>query len=337
VIISLFLAGLFFVGVLIDTFAEITKTDIDDLKQKIEDSESKMKILNRSIIDLKIGIRSYNDDLTEQKKYLENIKKEASVDWNAIPQIPKIESSIKNLETLIDRENIRLVELEDKQKTLQDTLSRLEEEYEKNYEIYQKQNTFDPSPYTKIVGIVLSDGCIESIKHNVNSTCPDYKTLKQLDTSVELYSGMFVLTDGFYSRGESPYIDGYRWYDNDPTMRIIVDPPLDHRNRIKMITIENNFQTYFVPEIDNKLHNNTRTYHELRFVDNCRYAQVSAMNWTKLVPDTVYYLRNGCTITGFDEMKIEIRDDTPWDPLESAGYQYRLWVEQMKELCKNKC
>jgi hypothetical protein len=104
-----------------------------------------------------------------------------------------------------------------------------------------------------------------------------------------------------------------------------------------MITIENNFQTYFVPDIDNKLHNNTRTYHELRWTEGCHNAQISVINWTSILPDTIHYLRTGCTVTGFDEMKFENRTDSEWNPEDSPGWHYRNWVEEMKKLCLGLC
>lgn len=333
------LIGLFFLIHFVVNYAnaEVDYNSIKELENKITEAEDRYQVINNQIKKEKILIRDLKISLDSQTKLLKNTVEDSKTNWDSIPKIKQIEESIENLKTIITQKESNLKILENKRNEYFTNIEKLQIQYDKDFETYKEQNTFIPGNMTKLIGIVLSEGCIESLKNNQDSQCPDYRLLKQLDTSNQDFSGRFGVNDGFYSRGPEIYKNSHRSYDLDPTLRIIVDPPLDQRNRIKMITIENNFQTYFVPEIDNKLHNNTRTYHELRFVDDCRNAQISVFNWTKILPDTVHYMRTGCGVTGFNELVTEVRDDSPWNPLDSPGYLYRLWVDQMKALCKNKC
>ena len=190
---------------------------------------------------------------------------------------------------------------------------------------------------TKLIGVKLSQSCTTMIKNNITNNCPTYEELAQLDTSNTRFSGEFGYEDGWYHRLDSPFKNGFESYKYDPTIRIIVDPPSNHQSRIKMITIENNFGTFIEAPEDNKVYDNTVTVHERRDVKGCRTAQISTDGWEELLPDTLYYLRNGCTSTNFDNKVVTVRDDTYWNPLDSAGWHYRNWLESVKLLCIGLC
>jgi hypothetical protein len=93
------------------------------------------------------------------------------------------------------------------------------------------------------------------IRHNFTTTCPTYKQLIQLDNSNSI-SGKFITdSDGFFHRGDEVVQNSYKFYWNDSQIRIIVDPPGSMMDRMKMIYIQPNFDTYIVREdktIDDK-------------------------------------------------------------------------------------
>ena len=131
------------------------------------------------------------------------------------------------------------------------------------------------------------------------------KALRSLDSSNKDVSGHFIEIDGDMRRELPKLAESWRWYDNDDSIRIIVDPPNGMADKIKMITLTNNMDVYFTND-DMVLSNYTMTYNQDRFVENCRTAVINAEKWQSLLPDTIHYLRSGCTITAFDEVKTEI-------------------------------
>ena len=174
------------------------------------------------------------------------------------------------------------------------------------------------------------------LKNNFTSSCVGYDLLRQLDSSNEDISGGWIVEDGYTKRDVSVLEKSWRWYDTDDNIRIIVDPPTGMTERIKMITLTNNFDTYFTPS-DMKLENNTRTWHEGRYVDKCRTAIIDVNNWLMLLPDTIHYLRTNCEVTGYDELKSENMTLSNIDITTSPNYQAELKLIADKERCKVKC
>ena len=176
------------------------------------------------------------------------------------------------------------------------------------------------------------------IQNNVNVQCPTYEDLVQLDSSNVEFSGGFAIDNstGFFHRMSSDFTESWRWYDHDDELRIIVDPQVGMAGDIKMITIESNFGVYFEPE-DHNVTNNTRTYHQDRYIDGCRHAVISADNWKKTLPDTIFTLRNGCTVTGLEEKRHEELPVTEFDITTSRDWQHKAWLAESLENCKKIC
>ncbi|MFB5617892.1 MAG: hypothetical protein ACE5Q4_04455 [Nitrosopumilus sp.] len=336
--ITLICAGLLSLWLVLDyQYAHaLNYTEFKDLEQKVGESEIQFKETSRQIVDLKVQIRQLEYELETQERVLNNTRTDSKTNWNAIPKIELMERSVASLGTIIDEKKTELSELEVKRQGYYDTAEALNEQYQKGLLQRAEQNKFDPSGYTKLIGISLSESCTELIRNNYNHTCPTYRQLYQLDSSNLDVSGKFGVHDGLFSRGDSNFKQSWRWYDTDPTLRIIVDPPAGQRDRIKMITIENNFHTYFELE-DRLVANNTRTFQEWRFVDNCHNAVINSGNWTSMLPDTINYLRGGCVHTLFNDTKSVVMNSTEWNPIDSPNYQYRLWLENAIKNCLGLC
>lgn len=336
--ITLICAGLLSLWLVLDyQYAHaFNYTEFKDLEQKVGESEIQFKETSRKIVDLKIEIRQLEHELETQERVLNNTITDSKTDWNAIPKIELIEQSVSSLSIIIDEKKTELTQLEEKRQGYYDTAEALNDQYQKGLTERAEQNKFDPSGYTKLIGITLSQSCEDLIKNNYNHTCPTYRQLYQLDSSNQDISGSFGVYDGLFSRGESDFEQSWRWYDNDPTLRVIVDPPGGQRDRIKMINIENNFHTYFEIE-DRLIVNNTRTFQEWRFVDNCHNAVINSGNWTTMLADTINYLRTNCEHTLFNDTKSVQMNQTEWNPADSPNYQYRLWLEDAINRCLGLC
>ena len=187
------------------------------------------------------------------------------------------------------------------------------------------------------VGIVLSQTCQTLIKNNLSTTCPTYEILEQLDTSEKKVSGSFEYVNGFYQRGPSPYVNSHLWYafDSSDTWRIFVDPPREYLSRVKLITIENNFDLYY-NRADNQIVNHTIIQYHDRFVSSgCWTSTINSDIWLNLLPDTMYYMRNDCNpdFTGFDHVKKIYMNKTEMDISTSYKWQYDKWLADVKKNC----
>ena len=81
-------------------------------------------------------------------------------------------------------------------------------------------------PGNQNIGIVLSETCITLIKNNIDSTCPSYELLLQVDSSNTKVSGEFVFDEsGFFHRDTPQLKNSHMWYQFETQPRIIVDPP----------------------------------------------------------------------------------------------------------------
>jgi len=106
--------------------------------------------------------------------------------------------------------------------------------------------------------------------------------------------------------------------------------------RMRLITVTNNFDIYFTPE-DLKMDNNVRTWHEGRYIDSCYHGIITSEDWQFLLPDSIHYLRTDCKVTQYDELKIELIDYTNIDITTSPNWQYEQWLKSIKESCKELC
>lgn len=214
------------------------------------------------------------------------------------------------------------------------------------------------------VGVVLSETCLIMLKNQMETTCPRYNDLVQLDNSITSVSGGFSVDEnGLMFRDDAQMKNSWRLYDYDDQFRIFVDPPQGHAERLRLITIHPNFDTYIDPvtssvpdtwgyvknERFSYLQNKTITtetfqiiepahrilYHD-RFVDkNCRTSTVNAENWKMLVPDTVFYMINDCseTKTTINHIEKIYYNKTDFDATETRQYQHESWLEHISEFC----
>lgn len=187
------------------------------------------------------------------------------------------------------------------------------------------------------IGIVLSKLCITMIKNNFTSTCPTYEDLISLDSSNTIVSGGFEVDDGYYHRVKSPMENNERWYDKDSQMRIFIDPPDTMANKIKIISLHPNFDTYLTSEgvtvADGKI---TRVVYHDRWVDNkCQNATVNTDKLHELLGDTIFYMRNNCDskATSFIEKEIIVTNATEMDITTSQKYKDDKKLEYIKEHC----
>ncbi len=312
----------------------VERSDIDSNKNEI-------KTLEDNNITLKENAQTKRDEIVEQediistlKDTLREVKRLAGDSWDAVLDIRGAED---NLNDGIDSMNSMRNEL----------LSILNEQSDNTRKILQLKDQISNDErsiktkiilddLTKLIGIDISRSCQTMLKNNFTSSCVGYNLLRQLDSSNESISGGWIVEDGYTKRDVSVLENSWRWYDLSDDIRIIVDPPTGMTERIKMITLTDNFDTYFTIT-DMKLENNTRTWHEGRYVDKCRTAIIDVNNWLMLLPDTIHYLRTNCEVTGYDELKSENMTLSNIDITTSPNYQAELKLIADKERCKVKC
>jgi len=185
------------------------------------------------------------------------------------------------------------------------------------------------------IGIILSNTCLILLKNNLSTTCPTYEVLAQLDSSNRAISGDFSYKDGFYSRDKPMLEKSYNWYafDGVDTWRIFVDPPQEYLSRVKLITIENNFDV-FIDRADRKIVNRTIIQYHDRYIDNYWDSTINSDKWEMLIPDTIFYIRNGCTgHTDFDNKEYIYLNHTKMDYTTSQKYKHDQWIKNVIENC----
>lgn len=329
------LSGILFVTwVIFNPAFAVERNTITDIKNEITNLENQIENLEIDADKKREQIINQEKIIDDFKEFLREVKRQAGNSWDAVLEITNAETNVNNSINSLDSMKNDLLNILNKQSEYLMEIDLLEDKLANSERIIRmKANTPD---YVKLIGIDISKTCETLLKNNIETTCPGYDLLRQLDSSNTVVSGDWINPDGFVKRDTSPYENSWRWYDHDKQIRIIVDPPLGMSDRIKMITITNNFNVYFTPD-DLKMDNNTRKWHEGRYVDACKNAVVSSDSWKKWLPDTIHYLRTNCQITGLEELQIEIIEKTEIDITTSPNYQYEQWMINAKEECKDKC
>lgn len=315
----------------------LTRSDIDIFKSELKQKELQITELDIRISEQKITIQNREALSDSKREELRETKANMGQSWDALLAVDNMEKEYDDsLKSIQEAKDYLITLLNEKSKLVlalkmsNSDLIKMDNEL-KN----QKNPKFDVSKITKLIGIQLSNSCINLIKNNLPNDCPSYETLQQLDTSLET-SGKFEFKNGYYHRQSPQYINSWRLYDHDPTPRIIVDPPQGMAERIKMITINPNFSVYFTAS-DQKLDNSTRTWHEGRYIDNCKQAYISSTDWLNVLPDTVATLHNNCTHTSLKELKTEQMPFTDLPLGETRWYKDKVWLEESKVKCKGLC
>lgn len=315
----------------------LERSDIDSFKQQTAQKEKDIAALDVKISEQKITIQN-REALSDQKKdELRDVKDSMGQSWDALLSVERIEQEYENsLKSVKEAKDYLITLLNEKSKLVLDLKLANSELIKMDKELKNQKNpSFDVSKITKLVGIQLSNSCINLIKNNLPNDCPTYEELQQLDTSLET-SGKFGFKDGYYHRQPPQYVNSWRLYDHDPTPRLIVDPPAGMADKIRMITINPNFSVYFTAT-DHKLNEGIRTWHEGRYIDNCKQAYISSTDWLKILPDTVATLHNNCAHTSLEELKTETMPFTDLPLGETRYWKDKVWLEESKERCKVKC
>ena len=323
--------------VLID-FQQIRLNEIQSLEAGLVELDK--------VIDIKTAQAQVQKEvIAHEQKIIAAAKEQLKKDWDAPPVVTvHLDTAIGKLK-IIDNELDELIE--------QKRLVIIQIDVKKLLYEIQKHDA-------KLIGIELSANCVAMAKLNSDvsqyendlsdeqwdlelekikptSSCPTYEDLYTMDSSITSISGEFSYHDGYFHREKTGYQDSYRAYDNDDTIRILVDPPQNEGIRIKMITIVPNLGYYADTSFATTVIDGKRMLGNERIINNCYTAQISADNWKMLLPDTIFTFRNGCEsaeiedVVEFDMPKTEI------DIWTSPNVQYAEWLLKIKQTCKVKC
>lgn len=315
----------------------VTRSEIYHLEKNINEIRDKIKSYENSIITWKKNIQIYEVSLDEFIE-AERIARE----WDRFTDTQGSRDALRvahqNVITAENRLNDAKKEFNrilDLKNTLFVTIQSLEKKLSNDEKILKDNSQTNLAGLTKVIGIELSKTCQIMIINNFPTDCPTYQDLQDLDTS-RVESGVFGYHDGFYQRGQPLVKNDHRLYDFEKEFVIVVNPSGNLASRIKMITIENSLDNYFLP-YDFVKKDHTRTVNHDRYVDSCKNAVISASEWKGLLPDTIHYLRTGCTVTGYDSVEKITDPITNIDITTSPFYQYTLWLDDTKQKCKGLC
>ena len=329
-----------FVLVFMYTLPEIqalTREDIDLMKVSIEDIRKELLILNADHIIIEDDLIEEESNLKDQKALAKNSKI-----WNDYAETVESREDLRVANDKVRETEKTLRDLEsEKQSSIneilskENTMNQLQIQVDRAEDIIQENARIEKQGLTRVIGIDLSKTCKILLMNNYDTDCPTYNLLEQMDSSLP-QSGEFDYIDGLYQRGKPLVHNDHRLYDYDEDFKIIVDPSPSLRQNIRMITIENNFDTYKT-KIDNIKSNNTRTLHHDRYVESCFSATINSAKWLPTLYDTIYYLRSGCDGSTIETLETIVDEKTEIDITTSPSYQYRLWLEEAKERCKVRC
>ena len=185
------------------------------------------------------------------------------------------------------------------------------------------------------VGITLSKTCLTMIKNNITTPCPTYEEIMTLfpDNTNQNISGKFVYKDGYLQRGNTNYINHYKFYTYQP-VTLWIDPPGDITGRIATITIEPSLPEYLIQE-SKKLIDNTIIVAHSRYVDPlCYRSTITAQDWVYLTGDTIQLMLHNCdpAFTTFNHIKTKYLGESYQDIATSNKYK----IDQMVKLAKEK-
>jgi len=338
--------------------------------EDIDKKESEIIVLDEKIESKKTEITAIEKSIKESKDNERKLNAKSKVSWAAITEADAAESQTKQYESDLRDARAEYISLLKEKSDAIKAIKSIKNEIDDQQKQLRKETNTKLSKLSKIIGISISKQCITMIKNNIETNCPTYKELRQLDTSNRDISGSFIVTDGFYHRNNTLYIDSWRWYDHDKQLRLIVDPPLGMNDKIKTITIESNFDTFLrsdskIIKQNYQVVNETRkddafgrngTYSKLiksvitekpilsanvtvyhdRYIDlKCKNAIINADKWFVLLPDTIDYMRNNCekSHTKFDNKEIITRNYTAQDISTSQKYKDEQRLKWIKENC----
>ena len=170
-----------------------------------------------------------------------------------------------------------------------------------------------------------------------------YSDISYLDNSPKTIGNL-----GIDGRVSTPKQDNPEWL-RFQNFTIVVDPPGNIANRIKMIHIVSNLDAYMTPDQMTVKENNTRgikeykatqsvrLYSHTRSVDShCTKSTITYKNWQTVLPDTIQYMKSGCTDTKIDTVGRDIKPITKHDIPTSAKYKLDKFYDMVKKDCTKK-
>lgn len=334
-------------------------------------SRADYEVLEAEALAAENKIKDYDDQLEDQRKLIKeheliinNLKNDREKvsnlsDWESLRLKAEFEKAVQDAE-------VYAKELRD---NLGDILTLKSDSIKFLKSLDLNNITLDkPTSLTHLdtkIGISLSKSCEIMVKNNFETNCPTYKQLVQLDSSNTDISGKFTTDEnGFFHRGDEKVVNSYKFYWNDKTIRIFVDPPASMTDRIKMIYIEPNFDTYTIAgdmtvqdEFETFTGNYTKTfgnntelvefdyrsqteyfgtvlYHD-RYIDKCNTATINADNWKFLIGDTIHLMRNECdrNVSQFEEREVILPEYSVIDITTSPNWIYQQWLKHTEEFC----
>lgn len=330
------------------------KTDRVTLKDSIVKSDEKIAEIRTQIIDQEKVVRDLKSELD---------KVITGNDWESISKKIELEKEHNDAQILLSkyREDL-LTNL-----TNNSNLTKQVKDLDVLISDSVITSGVDLTNLAKKIGITITDTCITAIQNNVTNPCGvTYKDLITLDSSDTQISGKFATDkNNFFHRAEPKYKQSWRAYDSDESLRIFVDPPSGMAQRMKMIHIMPNFDTYLIAgktKIDEKYEyvdytvtkgtgNNTSSkviqvlnktqdyarvlYHDRYVDDRCMKAMINADKLDILLADTINYMRNNCQEehTSFVNIELIPIDFTYIDITTTASWQYNQWMEHVKNFC----
>lgn len=180
----------------------------------------------------------------------------------------------------------------------------------------------------KKIGIQLSQSCINLERNNIKSNCLTYDKLIRFDNTNPLLAGKWI-NDTWYHRANPKVHNAYQ-FANTGSFIVMVDPNNGFTIGAKMIIIQPDNFTYINPN-ESVGQNHTRFEYNNRSVSGCLEALVSPN--VSLINDTIKYLENGCTSTGYNGVVAKPVMDIVFD-LKSTMIKSLAWIHQFKNTTK---
>lgn len=315
----------------------ISRAEYNELENSLEQYETQLSDIRITIEEKRILVSDQEDKIELLEDTLRAMKSDSGGTWDEQIKIIDYESQITTEKNILQTETENFFDLFDIESGYIIEIKKLEEKLQ-HAEIYSPPSL---AHFDRKIGVVLSQTCITMIKNDFNTTCPTYKDLVILDSSLTEVSGKFVTDDdGFFHRSEPSQINSWRYYDFDNEIRLFIDPPHGMAERMKLITLQPNFDTYKVTEdltegdygSENQF--GTVLYHD-RYIDDCKYATLNADKWEMLLPDTIHFMRNNCDRdhTSYQEREVINATKTEIDITTSPNWQYAQWLEEVSNFC----
>lgn len=194
-----------------------------------------------------------------------------------------------------------------------------------------------PLIHAEFFGVVLDNTCLTMHKYNISSNCPTYEDILTIypDTSNHDISGYFDYKDGIYQRTFTKIHNSHEYYRFSDNV-FFVDPPIDTRDKIKIIEIRANLKNYLLPDkrtFDSE--NRTLTMGKNRYIENCYNAYINSEFWINLLGDTINHINNNCSkeSTRYNDTFTTQLNKTVHDISTSYKWKLELWQKEMINRC----